>query len=178
MGTNGIQSVEQITQAIYESLQRLTGLHRSLMDTVRLEREALISAEVKRVEETTVAKQGLVEAIRQAESKRILCVAELAVAWRKPVRELTLPKLIVAIQGENPKFAEQLRTAYNALTILIKRITDQNRENQKLVEESLVHVQQMKTNILGETIPKANTYTAKGQKSGISSGARLISRDA
>ena len=164
--------------SIQASLQKLTGLHRQLMETVRMEREALISADIRRIEEATVAKHALVDAIRQAESERIGCVADLAVELRRPLRELTLPAIIILVQGENPKRAEQLRTAFNALSLLIKRISEQNADNQKLVEESLIHVQEMKGNVLGETTPKANTYTAKGQRSGVQSGARLISKEA
>lgn len=154
------------------------GLHRQLLDTVRMERDALISAEIPRIEEATVAKQALVEAIRSAESARLRLTAELAIVLKKPVRELTLPKLIVAVQGMNAKLGEQLQTAFNVLTHLIKRIVESNKENQQLVENSLLHVQEMKTNILGETVPKSSTYTSKGQKSGVPNGARLIQKEA
>ena len=82
------------------------------------------------------------------------------------------------IQGKNPKQAEQLRTAHNTLTLLIKHIAEQNSENQKFVAESLAHIQAMKKNILGESVPKSSTYTAKGQKSGGMNGARLIEKEA
>lgn len=175
------QNFEQNTSvidSIHAALQKLTGLHRQLMETVRMEREALVAADIRRIEEATVAKQALVEAIRQAESRRIGHVAELAVILRKPVRELTLPAIIIQVQGHDAKRAEQLRSAFNALTLLIKRIAEQNTSNQRLVEESLMHVQQMKGNVLGETTPKANTYTAKGQRSGAQPGARLFSKEA
>ena len=51
---------------IYETLQRLTGLHRQLMDTVRMEREALVAADIKGIEDATLAKQALIEAIQDA----------------------------------------------------------------------------------------------------------------
>jgi flagellar biosynthesis/type III secretory pathway chaperone len=172
------QALEKNIQAIYESLQRLTGLHRQLLDTVRMEREALVAASLKQIEEATLAKQALVEGIRQAESDRLKKVAELAIAWKRPLRELTLPKLIVAIQASHPKLTEQLRSAFNALTLLIKRITDQNIENKNLVEASLMHIQEMKKNVLSETVPKSNTYTAKGKRSNGPSGSRLFEKEA
>jgi flagellar biosynthesis/type III secretory pathway chaperone len=170
--------IQKIFLTIHETLQRLTGLHRQLLDTVRLEREALVAADIARIEEATLAKQALIEGIRAGESNRIRHTAELAVLLRKPLRELTLPNLIVAIQGMNPKLAEQLRTDFNALTLLIKRIAEANKENQALVSSSLEHIQQMKTNILGESVPKSSTYTAKGQKSGGIQGSRLIHKEA
>ncbi len=172
------QALEKNIQSIYESLQRLTGLHRQLLDTVRLEREALVAANIKQIEEATSAKQALVEGIRQAESDRLKRTAELALAWRRPLRELTLPQLIIAFQSSDPKISEQLRSAFNALTLLIKRISDQNQDNKALVETSLMHIQEMKKNVLSETVPKSNTYTAKGKRSAGASGARLLEKEA
>ncbi len=143
-----------------------------------MEREALIAASIPRIEEATVAKRALIEAIKAAESARLRVVTELAVALKTPMRELTLPKIIVAIQVLNAKLSEQLRTGYNALSLLIKRIEEANKENQQLVENSRAHIQAMKNNVLGETVPRSSTYTAKGQKSAGMNGARLIQKDA
>lgn len=172
------KDLHQILHNIFGALQRLTGLHRQLMDTVRLEREALVAADLRGIEDATLAKQALIEAIRQAENERIRITAELALLWRKPLRDLTLPVIVTQIQTAYPKLSEQLRSAYNALTILIKRISDQNQDNLSLVQKSLAHINEMKKNVLGETTPKANTYNPKGQRASGLSGARLISREA
>jgi hypothetical protein len=168
----------KIPEKIYESLQRLTGLHRQLMETVRMERVALVAADIPRIEEATVAKQAIIEAIRAAESDRLKCTIELAVALHKQVRDLTLPNIIIIVQGYDQKLSERLQTAFNALTLLIKRISEQNTENQTLVENSLMHIQNMKNNVLRETVPKSTGYTSKGQKSNGRNGARLIEKDA
>lgn len=175
---SGPQADLKIFQQIHEALQRLTGLHRQLMDTVRLEREALVAADLKGIEDATLAKQALIEAIRRSESDRIRFAGELALLWKKPLRELTLPVIVTQIQTSHPKLSEQLRSAYNALTILIKRITEQNQENLALVQSSLAHIHEMKKNVLGETTPKSNTYNPKGQKTMGAKGARLISKEA
>ena len=171
-------NLEKIFLQIHETLQRLTGLHRQLMDTVRMEREALLAADLKGIEDATLAKQTLIEAIRRSESDRISATGELALLWKKPLRDLTLPVIVTQIQTSHPKISEQLRSAYNALTILIKRISEQNQDNLALVQNSLAHIHEMKKNILGETTPKANTYNTKGQKAMGPGGARLISKEA
>jgi hypothetical protein len=167
-----------ILQPIHASLQRLIGLHRQLLDVCRVEREALVQAELKQIQDVTFTKQELVEAIRKTESERIQQVADLAMAWKKPVRELSLSNLIVLIQGQDAKGAEQFRSALNALTVLIQRITEQNNDNKALVERSLCNVNEMKRNVLGEAVPKSNTYTAHGQRAGVTGGARLFSQEA
>lgn len=163
---------------ILASLQKLIGLHRQLLEACRAEREALVQADLRQIQESTLAKQGLIDSIRHAESQRIDAVSQLSMLWKKPVRELSLPNLIIAVQGQDPKGAEQLRSVFNALTILIQRITEQNDDNRQLVERSLAHVNDMKRNVLGEAVPKSDTYTPQGQRSGVTGGARLISHEA
>lgn len=170
--------VDKACLNIHLSLQKLTGLHRQLMDTIRMEREALLAADIKSIEEATRAKQMLIEGIRLAENERIRAVSELALVWKKRLTDLTLPVIFTQIQTSHPKLAEQLRSAYNALTILIKRITEQNQDNFTLVQNSLTHIHEMKKNVLGETVPKSNTYNPQGQKQSSAKGARLISKEA
>jgi flagellar biosynthesis/type III secretory pathway chaperone len=170
--------VEKNLEPIFQALSQLTGLHRQLLDLVRTEREALIAADLKVIQDVTVAKQGLIESIAQAESARLKSVGDLAMLWKRPFRELTLPNLIIAIQGDDAKSAEQLRSTYNTLTVLVRHISEQNEANRALVEKSLRHVDEMKRNVLGEADPKAATYTAHGQRTPSTAGARLLSREA
>jgi flagellar biosynthesis/type III secretory pathway chaperone len=169
--------VEKPLLQIYQNLQRLTGLHRQLLDVVRSERENLVQADLKGIQTATAAKQGLIESIHQAESDRLKLTAELAVLWKKPFKDLTLPNIIIFIQGIDAKGAEQLRSVFNTLTILIQHISKQNLDNKFFLEKSLEHIHQMKKNVLGETTAKSNTYTNHGQKAGGISSARLISKE-
>lgn len=160
-----------------QALQRLIGLHRQLLETVRFEREAMVKADLHEIQETTLAKQALVEALQRAENERLRPIGLLAVAWKKSVKELTLTQIIQDIQGRDPKGAETLRTAQNALNILIQRISEQNKDNQEFVEKSIQHIHTMAKNVLGESVPRSNTYTSQGQRSNPVHGARLISKE-
>jgi flagellar biosynthesis/type III secretory pathway chaperone len=170
--------MENTLLQIYQNLQKLTGLHRQLMDIVRVERDSLIQADIKGIESAIVTKQKLIEDIYQTETARLKLTAELAVTWKRPYRELTLPNIIIAVQGIDPKGAEQLRSVFNTLTVLIQRITAQNQDNRSLVERSLGHVHNMKRNILGEATPRSSTYTPQGQKTNGPVTQRIISREA
>ncbi|MEK6704683.1 MAG: flagellar protein FlgN [Candidatus Poribacteria bacterium] len=163
---------------IHQIIQRQIGLHRQLLDAVRAEREALISADLKRIQDITTLKQSVLNKIQRVETERLQFLAELVVTFKKPLRELTLTNIIVIAQGEDIKAAEQLRSGYNALNVLIQRITEQNKDNKILVEKSLEHVFEMKKNVLGESVPKSELYTPRGQKIGGIGGARLISKEA
>jgi hypothetical protein len=160
---------------IYAVLQKLTGLHRQLLDTVRIERDALVSADLKAIQEVTNAKTVLVEHVRQHESLRLRLIGALAAEWKIPAAEMTLQRMIIQVQGTDQKSAEQFRSALNALTLLIR---EQNEDNRVLVETSLDHVNTMKRNVLGEAQPRSNTYNKTGQSQAPASDARLISQEA
>ena len=159
-------------------LQKLIGLHRQLHEVCRSERDALIAADVKQVQEFIHAKELVIETIRQEEAKRIRLTAELAIELKRPMSELTLSNLIMEIEPQFPKVAEQLRSAMNALVILIERAKKINDSNLEFIERSLGHVHNMKRNVLGEAVPKSDTYGAQGQKLPHTGGARLISKEA
>lgn len=169
--------MERPLSEIHQALQKLIGLHRQLMENVRLEREALTQADLKAIHDCTAAKQALIESIRQAEAQRLRAMGELAKLWGKTLGELSLGAIVIHLQDKDLEAAEKFRSVLNTLTVLIQRISEQNDSNRALLEASLVHVHTMKKNILGESVPKSNVYNPQGQKSGGASGARLISKE-
>lgn len=169
--------VEELLSGLYASLQKLIGLHRQLLDIVRLEREALVTADLKSIQEATHSKQVMISSIHQAESERLGTTASIAAILRKPVEELTLSKLIIQIQASDQKRAEQFRGALNALNILVKRIKEQNDDNKGFVEKSLEHIGAMKRNVLGESVAAAATYSQKGRKVDGKGESRLLSTE-
>lgn len=169
--------MERTVEQVYQTLQKLIGLHRQLLENVRAEHQALVNADVKAIQEATFAKQALIEQIQGAESARLKAMVELSQVWKKPLKDLTLGAIAIEIQGRDAKGAEQLRSSLNALTILIKRVSDQNTANRALVDRSLENIHEMKKNVLGEATPKSEVYTQKGQRAPGSGGARLISKE-
>lgn len=171
--------MEQKFVQIHQCLQKLIGLHRQLLELVRQEREALVAADLNRIQECVFGKEALLDQLRSEEAARMKVIAELSVMMRKPIAELTLTRLILDAQGIRMDLSEQLRSSFNMLQVLIQRITEQNAQNGALVEKSLSHVDQMKQNVLGETVPAATTYGSSGKRVNRStSGARLISQEA
>lgn len=162
---------------VYQSVQKLIGLHRQLLDNVRLEHEALVGANLKGIQSVTASKQALIESIQLAETERLRFLGELALLWKKPMRELTLINIGIAIQVEDPKGGEQLRTAFNVLTVLIKRISEQNDLNRSLVEKSLEHIQAMKRNTLSASAPRTDVYNQQGKRESNSGSSRLLSKE-
>lgn len=163
---------------LYDTLQKLLTLHRQLLEIVRKEHEALVQADLTQIQDWTLSKQKTLEGISATETERLKITAELAVEWSRPISELSLNAIAERVQATDLKLADQFRTLNKAILLLIQRITEQNRHNGTLVENFLGHIGQMKRNILGETVPKAETYTQRGQRSGGVQGARLFSKEA
>ena len=170
--------MEQNLAIIHQILEKLVGLHRQMMDVVRSEKEAILGADLNRVQEATHHKEALIEEIKKQEALRLEQVAQIAVATRKPLRDITVQSLIMQVQTSHPKLSEQLRSSMNALLHLVGRIRETSQYNLELLERSLKHVDSMKMNVLGEAVPHSNTYGSQGQPLGHTSGARLISREA
>lgn len=170
--------MERPLDQIYEILQKLVGLHRQMLDVVRAERDALAQASLKGIQESTDAKQAIVQEVMQKELDRQRLMVELAVKLKVPVKDLTLSQAIIAVQGKDPQAAEQLRSTQATLKLLVERIQDQNSYNRDLVEKSLEHVRAMKLNAFQEAAPRAGTYTASGQKHSPPPAPSLVSSEA
>lgn len=169
--------MEGPVEKIHRSLTRLIGLYRQLLETVRAENQALVHADLKIIQETTLAKQALIETVKQAESERLSAQTALAKEWNRPIEELTLSAVIIGIQGVDPKGAEVLRSEFHALTLLVRRVAEQNQENSALVDRCLAHIGEMRRNVLGEATPGSAVYDQHGRQSNAAAGARLISRE-
>jgi len=176
---NQIQDI-QIVQDILGILQKMVGLHRQLLEHVRLEREALVLADRKVIQEQALAKRGVVESVNLLEERRRGLTLTLARLWQKQPEKVVLSEIILELQVRAPKLAESLRSTQSALRILVERVIAQNESNRQLLETSVKHVDAMKKNILGEADPLRAGYNPSGQRGGsVQQGqARFLSREA
>jgi flagellar biosynthesis/type III secretory pathway chaperone len=170
--------VEKILIELFQLLQVLFGQHRQLLEIVRAEREHLVQVDHHAIQKVIGRKQNAIEEIGKTESQRIKLVNQLSQVWGKPLAELTLPKIIIELQGLDPKMSEQFRSTFNALTVLIQRISEQNRDNQKLLNRSIENIAELKGNILGSSPARAGTYSQQGHRVAGHSARHLISREA
>lgn len=168
----------QILDQLYTCLQRMLGLHRQLYEVCKMEREAFVAADIKLITEHTHAKELVIETIRQAEAERIRISGLLSLEWKRPLRELTLNFIIQEVEPTDAARAERFRSALTALTVLIERARKLNESNREFIERSLVHVNEMKRNVLGEAVPATDRYGSQGQKVAQTGGARMLSTEA
>ena len=148
-----------------------------LATLVRAEREALLSLDVRRIHDVTLEKQGILHEVVVAEQDRITATRIVAALLNAPADTANLSSLILLSQAASLRISDQLRSVQQTLQLLVSRIQDQNRANSLLVETSLVHVNEMKKNVIGESMPGSGTYSASGQKQNGPAQARLFSAE-
>lgn len=158
-------------------LRELVGHYRELLEVVRFEKEALVDADLKRIHEMTQRKEYVLEVIRQAELARITESESYFAQKRIPKEKHSLSRMVQEVQATDLKAAEELSQLAATLAILIKRIQEQNQYNQQLVVRSIVHIENMKANIMGEADQKTGTYGQKGTKQGSSVAPRFVSQE-
>ncbi len=157
--------MENKLEDLIQILNRILGSHRQLLEAVRREREVLISMEMPRIQAMTHFKEGLVVEVQGLESERLKLMAGLAVELKMPEKELSLQQIILAVEPRFSHLASKLRTALNALTLIIQRIQEQNQSNEALIQNTLNHLRQMNQNVKGEATSKSSLYTQKAQRS-------------
>lgn len=161
-----------------QNLQKQLGLHRELLENLRREHQALLNAEMREIQEITYAKEIVLATLGQVERDRVAIMEKLVDG--RLIKELpqSVTQVVLAVQGEHVNDAAALRSTCQALRVLIERITKVNQENSQLAHSALKHLEQMKTNVLGEAQRKAETYTDRGSKqTGNARESRLLSAE-
>jgi hypothetical protein len=169
--------MEKLLTELYQNLQKLLTLHRQLLDLLRAERDALVGADVEAIEGRAAQKQGLIDQIAFFDHERRKLLSLIAQNTRASAEQITLSRVAIIAQGVQLKLGEQFRSVQQALSLVISRVEEQGSYNRELVERSLETLAQMKRNILGASEPNTGTYSASGQRSNPTTGARLISRE-
>lgn len=151
-------SLEQIEPAgirLLGVLQALIGQYRQLNEICRRERDALVQAELDKIQLCAHEKSLVIEQIRQTEwERRTLLSQEQFPA--------TLQEWVLLLQPVNREVSLQLQSALSTLLVLVDSASKINRENQDFINRSLIHIEQMKKNVLGEASPQQQSYNKKG----------------
>ncbi len=169
--------MESQLKALYSTLHEMVGLHRQLLELVRAERDALLGAEKKLIQEISFSKEALIYAIQTQEKRRKELLEIVAIELRAPTSEITLSGLAVMIQGTDLKQADQFRSILNTLQILVARVQEQNRENGALVQKTLEHLKKMRENALGVSADRTDRYSQQGTRVKNQGSSRLLSQE-
>jgi flagellar biosynthesis/type III secretory pathway chaperone len=147
------------TQELIQILEVMTKNYRQLLELVRKEKEILIKAQPEAIQECQNQKEILIKEISELDTKRLEVVQRIARDLNlanDEIRLLEIAKRIPVVLGD------KLRSQHAALDLLLKRLSEINKQNEAVAEMALANVNFALNNIK-ETLMGQKTYQNKGQ---------------
>lgn len=170
-------AVQQTYTKLLTALEDLTKSYRNLLDLVRKEKEHLIAADRDKLEENNQLKEAAIFKLRAQDSLRSRYAVELATLVKA---DTEVPRLLdIATHIGGPE-GDRLRSVHAALDILIKRITELNKENEAYAQSALRSLNGAMNDVKETLTGKQNkTYARKGQpKLGPDTAGHFVSKEA
>lgn len=167
---------QQLFIELQDILDRLVRVYRLLLDSVRREKDLLVEVSVQDLEENNLAKEASLKKLRRLENERIRVVRLLAdqmnIKSEEPLRLLDL-----AIACDDNEQSEALRQKHAVLDLLVKRVIDNNRQNEELAQSALKNVTGA-LNVIRDSTQEKPTYERKGAMKNQGQAGNLVRREA
>ncbi len=169
-------TVDRAFQKLEANLEELTKIYRALLDLVRKEKDYLLKADRDALEESNKIKEDMLFKLRAHDALRSRYAMDLASLVGADADNPRLLELAQKLAGTPA--ADRLRTQHAALDMLIKRITDLNKENEEFAASALGTLNGA-LNDIKDTLSGKKTYSGKGQyKTGPQVAGNFVSKEA
>lgn len=165
---------QELFKNLVNNLEDQVRVYRHLLETVRREKEILISAHLDDMNENNKAKEAMLVKLRQLESERLPLASEFSVSIGLKTDSPRLLEMANMMTGET---ADRLRNIHSVLELLVKRVQEYNRQNEVLVQSALANITGAMKSIR-ESLAEKPTYKRQGDVSASASAGQLVSREA
>lgn len=167
---------QELHQNLIESLDQLVKVYRNLLDLIRKEKSILISADMDELNENNKAKEAMLNKIKLLETTRSKIARDLS---KEIDANVDTPRLLDIASHFDGEAGDRLRNLHSVLELLLKRVSDINKENEILVANALQNVSGA-MNAIKDTLQEKPTYQKKGALAATpaSSSGQLVSREA
>ena len=128
---------ESLYTDLFDNLESLVKVYRSLLDTVRREKEILIASRLEDLNENNKAKDTTLLRIRTLENSRMKCARDLAAAVGADVAQ---PRLLDIATRADSQWQDRLRNMHSVLELLVRRVSEVNKQNEELVQAALTTI--------------------------------------
>lgn len=161
------------TDELFHVLEKMVGLHRTLIGVLAEEYAHMTAVDVKGLFETAQTKEVLVNEIWNLEKLRIQVADTIS-------KNLNTNSTLESIANALPKTtADRLRSSKTVLSMLMDQAKELNLRNMSFAENSLIRIDEMKKNILGNNNNNRENYSNSGTRQPINEqGGRLLSTEA
>lgn len=147
-----------LIEELISTLRQETDAYQELLPIVEQKTQAIISNDLKKVQEITELEQDAIGQINGLERKRKETITNMGIVLNKKLSDLTLPKLIKLLNRQ-PEEQEQLAEIHKELTTVLKRVAEVNGHNKNLIEQSLEMISYNMNLIQSTRIVPGNNYT-------------------
>lgn len=169
------QVLEPLYSELFTNLEHLVKVYRSLLDTVRREKEILVASKLEELNENNKSKDAILLRTRSLETARLKCSRDLAAAIGADVES---PRLLDIANKSDLQWQDRLRNMHSVLELLVRRVSEVNRQNEELVQAALSTITGAMNEIRDGLKPKA-TYGQQGQiAEGKATGGNLVRKEA
>ncbi len=148
----------EIYHLLSENLDQLIKAYRSLLEIVRKEKDILISAKIDELNENNKSKDAILVRVRSLENSRMKCARDLALATNTDVDQ---PRLLELASKLDEAKGDRLRNLHSVLDLLIKRVSEVNKQNEELVNSALKNITGAMSAIR-DTLQAKPTYAKQG----------------
>lgn len=167
------QQLNDLQMNLMNSLEELVKHYRALLETVRQEKEILISTQLDDLNENNRAKEAIVLKIQKIDQVREVQAKELS----DFLGISESPRLLEIARHTHGDVSDRFRNFHSVLEILIKRVQELNKENEILVQSALQLVTGAMKCIKDEFQDKP-TYERRGEVKSSGATGNLVSREA
>ena len=162
-------------EALSGTLDDLVKVYRNLLETIRREKEILISANLDELNENNRSKEAALLKITQLEDARIAQARELAQLLGL---NADAPRLLEIARKIGGTTGDRLTNIHSVLELLLQRVQELNRSNEVLVKSALENITGAMKSIR-ETLQDKPTYERRGEvKANPAGSGQLVSREA
>ena len=147
-----------LMEELIATLRKEQEAYQELLPVVEKKTQAIISNDLKLVQEITEFEQSAIGKISGLEQKRTEIMKNISVVLNKKVSELTMPNLIKLLDRQKEE-QQALAEIHKELTALLKRLSEVNGHNRNLIEQSLEMISYNMNLLQSTRIVPGNNYT-------------------
>jgi hypothetical protein len=148
----------EINAHLVDSLENLVKMYRGLLELIRKEKDLLVSANTKELDESNRTKEHMLAKIKLAEQTRMKIARDLA---KEVGSDVDAPRLLELATNLPEEHADRLRNLHGVLDLLLRRVSNLNRENEALAQSALQTVNGA-IDSLKDSLQDKVTYERKG----------------
>ena len=163
---------QELYNGLIDTLDNLVKVYRSLLDVVRREKDILVSAKLDDLNENNKAKDAMLVRIRSLENTRMKQARDLAQLVGADVDQ---PRLLEIASKVDSAQADKLRSLHSVLDLLVRRVSEVNKQNEELVQSALNNITGA-MDAIRDTLQEKPAYGPKGKMAAAKAGGGNLVR--